>query len=132
MARAFDNGHTYADSKADAVSRATRVLEDVAQACPGAKFTLTGYSQAPMRRVISPRISATVGDRSMRIVCLLSACWPIREPEHQGPRQWDRGRPDMASLIHGLEEWGGLCQVGWHRSVTPAICTARSTKGRTR
>ncbi|AHD24104.1 cutinase (plasmid) [Rhodococcus pyridinivorans SB3094] len=45
MARAFDNGHTYADSKADAVSRATRVLEDVAQSCPRTKFTLTGYSQ---------------------------------------------------------------------------------------
>ncbi|WP_254072981.1 cutinase family protein [Rhodococcus rhodochrous] len=45
MARAFDNGHTYADSKADAVSRAARVLEDVAQACPRTKFTLTGYSQ---------------------------------------------------------------------------------------
>ncbi len=45
MARAFDNGHTYADSKADAVSRATQVLEDVAQSCPRTKFTLTGYSQ---------------------------------------------------------------------------------------
>ena len=45
MARAFDNGHTYADSKADAVSRATRVLEDVARSCPRTGFTLTGYSQ---------------------------------------------------------------------------------------
>lgn len=45
MARAFDNVHTYADSKADAVSRATRVLEGVAQSCPHTKFTLTGYSQ---------------------------------------------------------------------------------------
>ncbi|MGU3586381.1 cutinase family protein [Rhodococcus sp. C26F] len=45
MARAFDNGHTYADSKADAVSKAERVLEDVANSCPGTKFTMIGYSQ---------------------------------------------------------------------------------------
>ncbi len=34
MARAFDNGHTYADSKADAVSKAKQVLADVANSCP--------------------------------------------------------------------------------------------------
>ncbi|WP_213571400.1 cutinase family protein [Rhodococcus sp. USK13] len=45
MARAFDNGHTYADSKADAVSRATAVLKNYADRCPEAKITITGYSQ---------------------------------------------------------------------------------------
>ena len=45
MARAFDNGHTYADSKADAVSKATQVLADVANSCPRTKFTMIGYSQ---------------------------------------------------------------------------------------
>ncbi|MGW0025413.1 cutinase family protein [Rhodococcus sp. NPDC003383] len=45
MARAFDNGHTYADSKADAVSKAKQVLADVAKSCPRTKFTMIGYSQ---------------------------------------------------------------------------------------
>ncbi len=45
MARAFDNGHTYADSKADAVSKAKQVLADVANSCPRTKFTMIGYSQ---------------------------------------------------------------------------------------
>nr|WP_244867049.1 cutinase family protein [Rhodococcus sp. B50] len=45
MARAFDNGRTYADSKADAVARATRVLADVAKSCPDTTFTIVGYSQ---------------------------------------------------------------------------------------
>ncbi|MFD2157268.1 cutinase family protein [Rhodococcus jostii] len=45
MARAFDNGHTYADSKADAVSKATAVLRNYVDECRGAKITITGYSQ---------------------------------------------------------------------------------------
>ncbi|MFD6677297.1 cutinase family protein [Rhodococcus zopfii] len=45
MARAFDNGHTYADSKADAVTRAKQVLTKVADSCPKTKFTMIGYSQ---------------------------------------------------------------------------------------
>ncbi|QTJ70609.1 cutinase family protein (plasmid) [Rhodococcus sp. ZPP] len=45
MARAFDNGHTYADSKADAVSKATAVLKNYTDKCPDAKITITGYSQ---------------------------------------------------------------------------------------
>lgn len=45
MARAFDNGHTYADSKADAVERAEQVLSKVSNSCPRTKFTITGYSQ---------------------------------------------------------------------------------------
>ncbi|MDV7088995.1 cutinase family protein [Rhodococcus opacus] len=45
MARAFDNGHTYADSKADAVHKATAVLKSYVDECRGAKVTITGYSQ---------------------------------------------------------------------------------------
>ncbi|MFC9768646.1 cutinase family protein [Rhodococcus jostii] len=45
MARAFDNGHTYADSKVDALTKATAVLTDVARKCTNTKFTITGYSQ---------------------------------------------------------------------------------------
>lgn len=45
MARAFDNGHTYADSKADAVTKARKVLVDNAKSCPGTNFTIVGYSQ---------------------------------------------------------------------------------------
>ncbi|MBC2592497.1 cutinase family protein [Rhodococcus aetherivorans] len=45
MARAFDNGHTYADSKADALRRAEHVLSTSAERCPGTRFTITGYSQ---------------------------------------------------------------------------------------
>ncbi|AII10504.1 cutinase family protein [Rhodococcus opacus] len=45
MARAFDNGHTYADSKTDAVSKATAVLTSYAGKCRGVKITITGYSQ---------------------------------------------------------------------------------------
>lgn len=45
MARAFDNGHTYAESKADAVSKAEQVLTEVAKSCPRTKFTMVGYSQ---------------------------------------------------------------------------------------
>ncbi|MDF3311580.1 cutinase family protein [Rhodococcus sp. T2V] len=45
MARAFDNGHTYADSKLDAVDKATTVLKSYADKCRGAKFSITGYSQ---------------------------------------------------------------------------------------
>jgi len=44
-ARAFDNGHTYADSKADAIDKAEKVLSKVANSCPSTKFTITGYSQ---------------------------------------------------------------------------------------
>ncbi len=45
MARAFDNGHTYADSKLDALTKAEAVLTDVARRCTNTKFTITGYSQ---------------------------------------------------------------------------------------
>ncbi|MDV6244822.1 cutinase family protein [Rhodococcus opacus] len=45
MARAFDNGHTYADSKIDALTKAEAVLTDVASRCKDTKFTITGYSQ---------------------------------------------------------------------------------------
>ncbi|RZL71937.1 MAG: cutinase family protein, partial [Rhodococcus sp. (in: high G+C Gram-positive bacteria)] len=45
MARAFDNGHTYADSKIDALTKSTAVLTDVASRCTNTKFTITGYSQ---------------------------------------------------------------------------------------
>ncbi|MGW4336749.1 cutinase family protein [Rhodococcus koreensis] len=45
MARAFDNGHTYADSKLDAVDKATTVLNSYADKCRAAKITITGYSQ---------------------------------------------------------------------------------------
>jgi len=45
MARAFDNGHTYADSKIDALTKAEAVLTDVASRCTNTKFTITGYSQ---------------------------------------------------------------------------------------
>ncbi|SEB75994.1 cutinase family protein [Rhodococcus koreensis] len=45
MARAFDNGHTYADSKLDALTKATAVLTEVASTCTNTKFTITGYSQ---------------------------------------------------------------------------------------
>ena len=45
MARAFDNGHTYADSKIDALTKSKAVLTDVASRCTNTKFTITGYSQ---------------------------------------------------------------------------------------
>lgn len=45
MARAFDNGHSYGDSKADATSKSNQVLSKVATSCPATKFTITGYSQ---------------------------------------------------------------------------------------
>ncbi|GAJ85706.1 hypothetical protein NBRGN_098_01410 [Nocardia brasiliensis NBRC 14402] len=45
MARAFDNGHTYADSKNTALTNARKALRDYGTRCAGAKFTITGYSQ---------------------------------------------------------------------------------------
>ncbi|WP_436838627.1 cutinase family protein [Nocardia nova] len=45
MSRAFDNGRTYADSKATALTNSTNALKDYATRCPKAKFTITGYSQ---------------------------------------------------------------------------------------
>ncbi|MFI7004642.1 cutinase family protein [Nocardia sp. NPDC050175] len=45
MARAFDNGHTYADSKNTALVNARKALRDYDRRCPAAKFTITGYSQ---------------------------------------------------------------------------------------
>ena len=45
MARAFDNGHTYADSKADALAKSKKILSKVENACPKTKFTIVGYSQ---------------------------------------------------------------------------------------
>ncbi|MFD6157611.1 cutinase family protein [Nocardia sp. NPDC060256] len=45
MARAFDNGHTYADSKNTALVNARKALHDYDRRCPAAKFTITGYSQ---------------------------------------------------------------------------------------
>jgi hypothetical protein len=45
MARAFDNGHTYGDSKTDGTGRATDVLKGIAASCPNTYYTLTGYSQ---------------------------------------------------------------------------------------
>ncbi|WP_378743156.1 cutinase family protein [Nocardia brasiliensis] len=45
MARAFDNGYTYADSKNTALTKARTTLRAYGTRCPAAKFTLTGYSQ---------------------------------------------------------------------------------------
>lgn len=45
MARAFDNGHSYGDSKNNGLSKATEVLSKVATSCPTTKFTINGYSQ---------------------------------------------------------------------------------------
>ncbi|QBS40751.1 cutinase [Nocardia sp. CS682] len=45
MARAFDNGYTYADSKNTALVNARKALRDYGNRCPEAKFTITGYSQ---------------------------------------------------------------------------------------
>jgi len=45
MSRAFDNGHTYADSKVDALSKSKAVLAEVSSKCKKTKFTITGYSQ---------------------------------------------------------------------------------------
>ncbi|WP_063045055.1 cutinase family protein [Nocardia pseudovaccinii] len=45
MARAFDNGHTYADSKDTGKDNARNALRDYATRCPKAKYTITGYSQ---------------------------------------------------------------------------------------
>lgn len=45
MARAFDNGYTYADSKSTAVDNARAVLLDYGTRCPAARFTINGYSQ---------------------------------------------------------------------------------------
>ncbi len=45
MARAFDNGKTYADSKSDGLSKAKDVLSEIAAKCSDTKFTITGYSQ---------------------------------------------------------------------------------------
>ncbi|WP_433657769.1 cutinase family protein [Nocardia sp. CA-128927] len=45
MARAFDNGYTYADSKNTALVNARKALRDYGNRCPAAKFTITGYSQ---------------------------------------------------------------------------------------
>lgn len=45
MARAFDNGKTYADSKSDGLNKAKRILSETAAKCSNTKFTITGYSQ---------------------------------------------------------------------------------------
>ncbi|MDJ0407156.1 cutinase family protein [Rhodococcus erythropolis] len=45
MARAFDNGKTYADSKSDGLTRAKDILSEIATKCSDTKFTITGYSQ---------------------------------------------------------------------------------------
>lgn len=45
MARAFDNGRTYADSETTGKQNAQDTIRDYATRCPTAKFTLTGYSQ---------------------------------------------------------------------------------------
>lgn len=45
MSRAFDNGHTYADSKVDALTKSKAVLAEVSGKCKNTKFTITGYSQ---------------------------------------------------------------------------------------
>ncbi|MFW0787790.1 cutinase family protein [Gordonia sp. CPCC 206044] len=45
VARAFDNGESYGSSKATAVANAAQVLRAFADDHPGARFTITGYSQ---------------------------------------------------------------------------------------
>lgn len=45
MARAFDNGHTYADSKNTALENARTTLDEYHTRCAAAQFTITGYSQ---------------------------------------------------------------------------------------
>ncbi|AZG43565.1 cutinase family protein [Gordonia insulae] len=45
VARAFDNGESYGVSKATALDNATRVLRDFAADHPGARYTISGYSQ---------------------------------------------------------------------------------------
>ncbi|MEN2514310.1 cutinase family protein [Gordonia polyisoprenivorans] len=45
MARAFDNGQSYATSKSTAVANASQILREHAAVHPGASYTITGYSQ---------------------------------------------------------------------------------------
>lgn len=45
MARAFDNGKNYADSKSDAYAKASQVLTGTSSKCRNTKYTITGYSQ---------------------------------------------------------------------------------------
>lgn len=45
MARAFDNGKTYADSKSDGLTKAKDAIAEIATKCSDTKFTITGYSQ---------------------------------------------------------------------------------------
>lgn len=61
MARAFDNGKTYADSKSDGLAKAQYLLADIAAKCSDTKFTITGYSQGAD---IAGDLASTIGNGS--------------------------------------------------------------------
>lgn len=129
MASAFDNGHTYADSKADAVSKAKQVLADVATSCPSTKFTMVGYSQgADAAGDIASAIGNGQGpidaSRVLAVGLLADPGAGTKGTATVGPRTSGQGiadpRPQGWALYRGASP----------RSAIREICTARSKRGR--
>lgn len=78
MARAFDNGKTYADSKSDGLTRAKDVLSEIAAKCSNTKFTITGYSQGAD---IAGDLASEIGNGSGPIKAeQVRAVWLLADP----------------------------------------------------
>ncbi|WP_370185197.1 cutinase family protein [Rhodococcus wratislaviensis] len=119
MARAFDNGHTYADSKVDAVTRATAVLTDVSRKCTNTKFTITGYSQgADAAGDLASRIGNDNGpmpaDRVLAVGLLADPGAGTKGSATVGPRTSGHGIADPRP--HGMGTLSGrvasICDPG--------------------
>lgn len=110
MARAFDNGRTYADSKATAIANASKVLAARAEADPDLRFTITGYSRAPTPPVTSPRRSATARGLCPQTGSSPSACWQIPETAPRASERWARRLVASASPTRVRRGWAS-CPV---------------------
>ena len=130
--RAFDNGHTYADSKTDAVSKAAAVDSDVATSARDTKFTITGYSQgADAAGDLASAIGNDQGPGRSRTEVLAVACSPTPAPAPRAPRRWAHDLRAGASPTPGRRAWASS-PAGSPRSAIRTTCTARSARAPTR
>ena len=133
MARAFDNGKTYADSKSDGLTRAKDVIAEIATKCSDTTFTITGYSQGAD---IAGDLASEIGNGSGPIKAeQVLAVGLLADPGSGtngeaviGPKPSGNGIADPRP--QGMGKLSG--RAGSRRSAIRKTSTARSKKVRAR
>ena len=121
MARAFDNGHTYADSKADALAKSRQVLSKIENDCPRAKFTIVGYSQGADA---AGDLASEIGNGKGPV-----DAGRVLVPERKALRRSARTLRAAASPTRAHWGWGRSLAAS-PRSALRETCTARSRRAR--